>query len=240
MKVCIIISNYNHSKYLEQSIASALNQTYENIEVFVVDDGSKDQEEVRAIVKKFQEKDDRVKYLGLRENTGKWNAMNQAISQTSCEIITTLDADDICPANRIERQLAVFSVIPNTLHVLTGFYHCWSDEEVVQHSLRLESGPLKVVPHENVREMVLTGARTPGINHYFTGNIETAGASAMFHRQVWELGIRFNPPRCGLRTLLSEDSDFNFRLTALLGRTAILDEKLYCYRRNTSTNEETL
>ena len=82
------------------------------------------------------------------------------------------------------------------------------------------------------------GFKTPGINHYFTGNFETAGVSSMFHKTVWEMGLRFNPPKSGLRILMSEDSDFNCRTTLLLRSTSILLETPYLYRRNTSTNKE--
>lgn len=238
MKVCVIVPNYNHEKYLEQCLDSALSQTYKNLEVVLIDDGSKNQDLIRNIAEKFQEKDKRFKYLEVEKNTGKWNSLNLVTSKTDADLITTLDADDVCSLNRIERQVEVFRQVPETLHVLTGFYHCWSDQEVINNKNIVIDGPLRVVPHDIVRSLVLQGRVTPGINHYFTGHMETAGASAMFAKVVWDMGIRFNPPRIGLRTLLSEDSDFNFRVTALLGRTAILDEKLYCYRRNTSTNEE--
>jgi len=239
MKVCVIIPNYNHHQWLDESIRSAIAQTYKDIEILVVDDGSSDKEKVKSIVRENSTFDNRVKYIDLPKNTGKWNALNEAIKSTSCKLITTLDADDVCPADRIERQAMVFKELPNVLHLLTGFHHCWTPEELSLNKTILQTKQLNIVLPPDVRQMVLTGFATPGINHYFTGNIETAGASAMFYRDLWEVGFRFNPPRLGLRTLLSEDSDFNFRVTATLGRTAILNEKLYCYRRNTSTNEET-
>lgn len=240
MKVCIVIPNYGHSKYLQRCIESAVSQTYHDIEILVIDDGSPDSNEVESIVRKMQQLDDRISFVSLPQNFGKWHVMNEACRTTNCDLITTLDADDVCPPDRIERQVQVFHAIPNTLHVLTGFWHCWSNDELEENVKNLQSGPLKIVPAEDVRNMVMAGKFTPGINHYFTGNIETAGASAMFRKAVWDLGIRFNPPRLGLRVLLSEDSDFNFRVTALLGQTVILNEKLYCYRRNTSTNEEAM
>jgi len=52
------------------------------------------------------------------------------------------------------------------------------------------------------------------------------------------MGMRFNPPKMGLRVLNSEDSDFNFRVTMAFQKTSVLMEKLYCYRRDTSTNNE--
>jgi len=240
MKVCVIIANYNHSQYLEESIASAREQTYKDLEIVVVDDGSDDQEEVTRIVEKNMLLDDRIRYHELPTNRGKWYALNYAIERTECTLITTLDADDVCLSDRIERQVGVFKTAPGTMHVLTGFYHCWNDEDIEKcWSKKANEDPaLQIIPPTEIRTHVLEGYKTPGINHYFTGPYETAGASAMFVKDVWDVGIRFNPPGTKTRVLLSEDSDFNFRLTALLGRTVVLNEKLYCYRRNTSTNTE--
>lgn len=238
MKVCIVIPNYNHSKYLRQSIDSARHQTYRNIEILVVDDGSEDQHIVRKIVEDSMKQDERIKFLSFDKNCGKWHVMNEAIRNTDCDLITTLDADDVCSLNRIERQVSVFHSIPGVLHVLTGFWHCWTEEEISTNRIKVQDGPLNIMQPHDVRHHVMLGKSMSGINHYYTGEVETAGASAMFHRIVWDLGIRFNPPGRGLRVLLSEDSDFNFRLTSLLGQTVVLNEKLYCYRRNSSTNKE--
>ena len=239
LKVCVIIANYNHQKYLEESIRSIMAQTWHNLEIQVIDDGSNNQHTVRALVEKLQVEDDRIIYTELERNTGKWNALNKAIEQTDCQLVTTLDADDTCLPVRIERQVAAMTAIPNIAHVLTGFHHCWSDEDVTTLTAQdFGMRDLQIVGSQEVRQLVMTGKSSPGINHYFTGNVETAGASAMFTRDVWEMGIRFNPPGVGTRVLLSEDSDFNFRTTMLLNSTILLDEKLYCYRRNTSTNRE--
>lgn len=235
-KVCIIIPNYNHSQWLDQSIKSALKQTYQNTEIIVIDDGSDDKDKVREIVQ--GNLINKVKFIDIQDNKGKWFVLNEAIRNTDCHLITTLDADDVCPADRIQRQVSVFASIPNVVHVLTGFYHCWTEKDVKDNVDKLKSGDLNIIYPDVVRKNVLAGYYTEGINHYFTGNVETAGASAMFYRDLWQFGFRFNPPSMGLRTLLSEDSDFNFRLTAAFGQTAILNEQLYCYRRNTSTNKE--
>ena len=60
----------------------------------------------------------------------------------------------------------------------------------------------------------------------------------MFVKEMWTKGIRFNPPGMGIRLLNSEDSDFNARVTLATVSTTVLLEKLYLYRRNTSTNNE--
>ena len=240
MRVCIIIANYNHTQYLKRSISSARAQTYKDIEIFVVDDGSEDVEAAQKIVEEIGHEDPRVRFLSLGRNFGKWHALNEAIRLTDCDFITTLDADDMCQANRIERQLIALQNVPNALHVMTLFWPCWSEKDLVEKSNETIEGPMEVVAADEVRKRVLFGKNIPGINHFFTGDIETHGASSLFHRSVWDAGLRFNPPQKGLRVLMSEDSDFNFRMAALLGRTIILNEKLYCYSKNTGNYVEEL
>ena len=234
-KISVIVACYNHAHYLESSIESIINQTYENLEVIIVDDGSSDNSQ--EVMKKIGEKYPRIILVGLSENFGKWHALNVGVQMSSGEIITSHDADDVALQDRIERQHRCM-VETNTIHNLCGFYHCWTEEDVNEHKDKRISGDLNVIMPELVKHFVLQGFRHPTINHYYTGAFETAGCSAMFYSNLWKLGMRFYPPDQDLRVINSEDSDFNFRMTALLGSTSILAEQLYCYRRTTSTNNE--
>lgn len=235
-KICVAICNYNHSKYLQQSIQSIVEQTYKNLDIVVVDDGSDDQLQVEKIVSSFG--DNRIRYIPLKNNLGKWNALNTAFDGTSATICTSHDADDVSLPWRIAAQ-ANAMLETKTLHNLCGFISCWSADELdsIMHKCP-EPSELKVIAGEQVSHAVLHGYDTPGINHYFTGNFETAGVSSMFYKRIWQLGFRFLPAGQNLRTLLSEDSDFNFRVTTALNSTSLLLETPYLYRRNTSTNKE--
>ena len=237
-KILVTISCFNHENFLEKSIESIVNQTYDNLDICVVDDGSKDELKIEEIVKSFTLQDKRVRFIRFDENKGKWFALNESIKTSDSILCTAHDADDISLPDRIDRQIKCL-IQTQTLHNLCGFHHCWSENDV-KSAIENHKSPdqLRVIESSDVSRAVMFGKQTPGINHYFTGEFETAGVSAMFYRKIWELGIRFNPPGIGLRTLLSEDSDFNFRVTSLLGRTSILAEQPYCYRRNTSTNGE--
>jgi len=181
--------------------------------------------------------DDRINLIYVKENMGKWHALNLACELASATIVTSHDADDLSLPHRIERQYQTM-IETGTIHNLCGFHHCWSQKEVTDKYEKEVTGELTIIRQEVVKHFVLQGYGHPHINHYYTGQFETAGVSSMFYRDVWKLGMRFNPPEKGLRTLNSEDSDFNFRVTTLLGSTSVLAEKLYCYRRNTSTNNE--
>ncbi len=86
--VSIIINNYNYGSFLNESIDSALNQTYSPIEIIVVDDGSTDNS--REIIATYGDKIIPV----LKENGGQASAYNQGFAASSGEIICFLDSDD--------------------------------------------------------------------------------------------------------------------------------------------------
>lgn len=89
--VSIVINNYNYGRFLRDAIESAINQTYPNVEVIVVDDGSTD--ESREIIAQYAEKG-RVVPL-LKENGGQASAFNAGFANAKGDIIIFLDADDV-------------------------------------------------------------------------------------------------------------------------------------------------
>lgn len=238
-KILVSICNYNHSNYLLESIRSIQEQTYQNLDICVIDDFSDDKDNVLSIIKDLQKEDNRIRFIQNEKNMGKWHCLNESIKTTEASICTAHDADDVSLKDRIMIQHNVMNHT-GTIHNLCGFYHCWKEDEVQMKKeiILSEDHNISVIDQKNVAELVIAGFAHPQINHYFTGNFETAGVSAMFIRDLWKIGFRYNPPTLGLRTLLSEDSDFNFRLTSAFKQTSVTAEKLYLYRRNTSTNEE--
>ena len=237
-KILVVIACYNHGKYLKQSVESIQNQTWKNLEIAVVNDGSSKDQGVDEIVSRLASADLRIKYYKFEKNFGKWHALNHAMSNSDADFFTSHDSDDISLPDRIFRQLRCL-IETNSLHNLCGFYHCYDESDVDKAVAEPRLGEeLSIIDSETVFKLVMSGFHTPGVNHYYTGKFETAGVSAMFHRALFNLGLRFNPDGKGLRVLNSEDSDFNFRATALLGKTSVLAERQYCYRRNTSTNNQ--
>lgn len=234
-KISIILANYNHGKYIEEAVASILAQTYENFELILIDDHSSD--ESKEILTRLQTLDSRIrKPIFLEQNRGKWNALNVAISSSTGKLITLQDADDASCQDRLERQVRCLKE-HKSLHSLCGFRHCWTDTELSLHAKQRFTGGLNTMNHETVLKHVFDGYKHPQIKQYWVGGqTEAHGATSLFYRQLWENGMRFNPPNTGLRITWSEDSDFNIRMTLLLQKTSFLDEPLYCYRRNTGTH----
>ena len=106
-KVSIVIPAFNASNYLGQAIDYALNQTYENIEIIVVNDGSKDDGKTRAVAEKYK---DKIIYIE-KENGGSSSALNEGIRAMSGEWFSWLSHDDLYKPNKIKKQIDYLSTL---------------------------------------------------------------------------------------------------------------------------------
>lgn len=107
-RVSIIIPCYNGSRFIKETIESCINQTYQNIEIIVIDDGSTDNS--ANIVKQII--DDRIKYY-YQTNQGLSAARNTGIIKSTGQFIMFLDADDTVLADKIERQVEWLNMHPD-------------------------------------------------------------------------------------------------------------------------------
>ena len=99
-KISVIIPTYNRAKLLNRCLTSILNQTYKNIEIIVVDDGSTDN--TKKIIYKIN--DNRIKYIKLKKNNGPSYARNFGIKKSKGEFISFQDSDDIYHKEKLEKQ----------------------------------------------------------------------------------------------------------------------------------------
>lgn len=97
MRVSVIVINYNYARFLRQAIESCLDQTYENIETIVVDDGSTD--DSQAVIKEYGTKMRPV----FQENKGMMQAANNGFSVSTGDVVVFLDADDYLLRDCVER-----------------------------------------------------------------------------------------------------------------------------------------
>lgn len=100
--ISIIVPVYNTEKYLKQCMQSLVNQTYKNIEIIVINDGSTDQSQ--KILEKYLEKDSRVKII-FQENKGISAARNRALELASGRYIMFVDSDDWIELNTCQIAL---------------------------------------------------------------------------------------------------------------------------------------
>lgn len=102
--VSIIIPVYNVETYLRECVESVISQTYTNIEIWLIDDGSKDLSGI--ICDQYTEKDERVKVVH-KENGGLSSARNIGLDYANGEYILFLDSDDIIPNDAVKVLLEV-------------------------------------------------------------------------------------------------------------------------------------
>ncbi|SDD91643.1 Glycosyltransferase involved in cell wall bisynthesis [Paenibacillus sp. UNCCL117] len=116
--VSIIIPVYNGSNYMRDAIDSALYQTYNNIEVIVINDGSKDDGQTEKIALSYG---DKIRYF-RKENGGVASALNLGIEKMKGEYFSWLSHDDLYTNNKIENQIEILSKLEDKKTLVTGGY----------------------------------------------------------------------------------------------------------------------
>jgi len=117
--ISVIVPAYNAEAFIAQTLKSVLSQTYSNIEVLVVDDGSQDR--TPEIVKLIAQKDRRVRLL-WQSNAGVAAARNLAIQKSRGEYIAPIDADDIWYSQKLEKQVQLMLEVEPSV----GLVYAWS------------------------------------------------------------------------------------------------------------------
>jgi len=101
--VSIITPSYNSAKFIAETIQSVQNQTYQNWEMIIVDDGSSD--ETESVVLSIIQNDNRIQFHKLNQNSGPAVARNTGIEKASGDYMTFIDADDIWFPTFIENNI---------------------------------------------------------------------------------------------------------------------------------------
>ena len=117
--VSVIIPAYNAEVFIERTIQSVLNQTYTNLEIIVIDDGSSDR--TSQIVNTIAQQDSRLRLL-QQPNSGVAAARNLGIAKSQGELIAPIDADDIWYPLNIEKQVAMMGKADSSV----GLVYSWS------------------------------------------------------------------------------------------------------------------
>jgi len=120
--VSVIVPTYNRAHLVGRAIQRILNQTYQDFEIIIVDDGSTDN--IDDIIKEFQKKEKRIKYIRHEKNRGGSAARNTGIKAVRGEYIAFLDSDDEWLPEKLKRQIEVFkNALSEICVVYTGFVY---------------------------------------------------------------------------------------------------------------------
>jgi hypothetical protein len=206
-KVSIIIPCFNDADYIQQSVQSALNQTYENKEIIVVDDGSN--QKTKAVFKSLEPK---INLLITQKNRGTSAARNTGIAAASGEYILVLDSDDYFEPEFCEKAIEIFQKDSNIKMVSCYARWFWNNKDF--QIFKPAGGELK---------------------NFLLAN---SSLGTIFFKKNWkEVGGYDEMMVNGF-----EDWEFYIRLHKNGGRTHVVPEVLFHYRkkvksRSTLANE---
>lgn len=115
--VSVIMPVYNAGEFLRPALDSVFGQTYKNIEVIVVNDGSTDGS--LKILREYAKEESRFKIINIKKNQGPAEAANLGIKKAKGDFVARMDADDLMPKRRIEKQVKYLLRHPDVM-VLGG------------------------------------------------------------------------------------------------------------------------
>lgn len=212
-KISVLIPVYNASEYLDESISSLLNQTFADIELICVNDGSKDNS--LEILNDFAAGDSRVKVID-KENGGCGSARNRALEEASGEFVYFFDPDDLIEENAFE--LAYNSAVENDSDMVIFKANIFdsngiSNREVFFYYDRtLKKEQFGNLTFKDIKQYVLKGGYAPWSKLYKNEFLDA------YDDFRFDLGLAF------------DDVPFHVKSMVRAKRLSFVNEFLYHYR----------
>ena len=176
--VSVVMPVFNREKFLAEAIESILSQTVTDFELIIVDDGSTDGS--AEIIRAYAERDSRIRFIQLSENTGNASARNAGIAVACGDYIAGMDSDDISLPERLQQQVEFLESHPEIDAVGVGTRIVNEDLTprltyplMECHALivlgMLISGPAIVRPSLMLRRetLIISGGYNPGFKKRF-------------------------------------------------------------------------
>jgi glycosyltransferase involved in cell wall biosynthesis len=139
--ISVLMSCFNAEQWLSESIESVLNQTHQNFEFIIVDDGSRDR--TATIIRQYASQDQRIKPI-FKQNTGLPDSLNVGLAQAQAPWIARLDADDISEPTRFAEQLDFVRRHPQVILVGTAFTEIDGENNIIAvHHTPTTNGHIK-------------------------------------------------------------------------------------------------
>ncbi len=204
--VTIIITCYNSEKYIHQNVMSVLQQTYGQLEVIVVNDGSTDQS--RTILEAFN--DPRLRIIH-QENHGCNHARNQGFKLSQGDYLMFLDSDDLLHPSKIEEQVRI--VEKQTTDVLIS--GAWLSFETSVEETTFSQNPLFRNFNDPI-EYILTAWKT---NSMIQPGVWLISRKLMEHAGLWNEELRSD-----------DDGDFIIRLLCKASCVLYSEKSILYYR----------
>lgn len=217
--ISVVIPVYNVEKYLREAVDSVIVQTYKNLEIILIDDGSPDN--CGVICDEYQSKFSNIKVIH-KENNGLGMARNSGIEIASGDYIYFLDSDDYIASDEIEKLHA--AIIKNRVDMaITGF--CSVDDN--GNILKIRKYKAEVFSGEKARTEM--APRLIGSASGKKDSLEMAAAGSMYSMNVIK---KYNIRFVSERKFKNEDMVFNIDFLQYANGGCVVDSTGQFYRNN--------
>lgn len=208
-KVSVIVPVYKVEEYIKECVDSILQQTYLNMEIILVDDGSPDK--CGQICDEYAKLDGRVKVIH-KENGGLSDARNYGLDAATGEYISFIDSDDYISPVFYELLMNVFRESNADIVALKGGTDFWDEMTVPKLNCDCKKKKYKQITNKEALEMMLYH------------KIATGAQFKIYRKEMFE-DIRFP------KGYLYEDVATTYKTFIKAKNVAIVDEPLYAYRK---------
>ncbi len=220
-KVSVIIPVYNSKMYLEQCIKSVINQTYKNLEIILVDDGSTDGS--ANLCDRFSAEDYRIVVIH-KKNGGVSSARNSGIARASGTFLIFVDADDYISFDMVEQLV---SASRNGAQIVLCRYTEFSDknDDILVYEENLTK--IKESTHDFL-PFVSNALRKHNANQIITDNVFGSVCRTLFVRKIIvENNLKFDE-----ELIITEDLFFLLKYITFVKQADVIDYYGYHYRKN--------
>lgn len=227
--ITVIVPVYKVEKYLDQCIQSIVEQTYPNLEILLIDDGSPDR--CPEMCEKWAMQDKRIRVVH-KENQGLGLARNTGLEHATGEYVCYIDSDDYIDTNTISQAYDAMMRSDADL-VVFGYCHVFPDGRTVSSSVDLQKTIFtgREITDELLPWMIQTDRRKEP-----TCPFAFSAWSGMLRRSILEeYRIRFQSER----QIISEDTLYLLELYSKLKVVALVPKPFYGYRVNPASLTKT-
>ena len=212
--ISVIVPVYNAEKYLRQCIESIINSTYKELEIILVNDGSKDASE--SICKEYVLKDSRIQVIN-QCNKGLPAARNAGLDRAEGKYISFVDADDAITQDFFEKMVYAIETTGADWSACDFFVHKKNN---------LEKQKTEITEVEGISNQIAAVTVAPKMRNLTWIN------GYVWNKLYLRSKINF---RFSEKQLMGEDLEFNYNYCKLAAKVAIIDEALYFYRQSDSS-----
>lgn len=211
-KISVIVPVYNVEKYLSRCIDSLIRQSYSNIEILLVDDGSKD--ESLSICKEYEAKDSRI-HVFHKENEGLGLTRNYGVEQATGEYITFVDSDDYLTLDAIDSM--VKKAVETDADVVIASHYYKNKKQEIELSERLYCGT-------EIKEILMV--HMMGNNGNQLDALSYTAWGKLYKKEIFTKNRLLFPSE---RKLIWEDLAFSVEAYPLCEKVYILHKPVYYY-----------